>query len=53
MRNRRAKESVSRGQEKLIAASLTLAQLELVAACREQRVVLLLDERAPISIGII
>lgn len=41
---RRARDSVSRGQEKLVAATLTLAQIELVARSREQTVVLLLDE---------
>lgn len=44
LRARRAKESVSRGQEKLIAAALTLAQLQLVADHRDHAVVLLLDE---------
>jgi DNA replication and repair protein RecF len=41
---RRARDTVSRGQEKLVAAALTLGQVELVAAAREQRVVLLVDE---------
>lgn len=41
---RRARESVSRGQEKLIAAALVLADLELVSESRQQPVVLLLDE---------
>lgn len=41
---RRARDTVSRGQEKLVAAALTLAQVELVARSREQTVVLLLDE---------
>ena len=41
---RRARDTVSRGQEKLVAAALTLAQIELVARSREQTVVLLLDE---------
>jgi DNA replication and repair protein RecF len=44
VRERRARDSVSRGQEKLVAATLTLAQIELVARTREQTVVLLLDE---------
>lgn len=44
VRNRRAKDTVSRGQEKLVAAALTLAQLELVAESRQQTVVLLVDE---------
>jgi DNA replication and repair protein RecF len=42
--DRRARGTVSRGHEKLVAAALTLAQIELVARCREQSVVLLLDE---------
>ena len=42
--DRRARDTVSRGQEKLVAAALTLAQIELVARSREQTVVLLLDE---------
>jgi DNA replication and repair protein RecF len=41
---RRARDTVSRGQEKLLAATLTLAQVELVAQSRAQTVVLLLDE---------
>lgn len=41
---RRARESVSRGQEKLVVASLVLAQLQLVSKSRRQPVVLLLDE---------
>lgn len=44
VRSRRARDTVSRGQEKLVAAALTLAQVKLVAASREQTVVLLLDE---------
>ncbi|MBL8200972.1 MAG: DNA replication/repair protein RecF [Chromatiales bacterium] len=44
VRSRRARDSVSRGQEKLVAAALTLAQLELVAGARGQTVVLLVDE---------
>jgi DNA replication and repair protein RecF len=44
VRTRRARDTVSRGQEKLVAATLTLAQVQLVSACREQTVVLLLDE---------
>jgi DNA replication and repair protein RecF len=35
---------VSRGQEKLVAAALTLAQVELVAEARGQTTVLLVDE---------
>ena len=46
LRTRRARDTVSRGQEKLIAAALTIAQLELVAKARAQPVVLLLDEPA-------
>lgn len=41
---RRARDTVSRGQEKLVAAALTLAQVELVAESREQTIVLLVDE---------
>lgn len=41
---RRARDTVSRGQEKLVAAALTLGQVELVARSRDQSVVLLLDE---------
>ena len=44
VRSRRAKDTVSRGQEKLVAAALTLAQVELVAAALNRTVVLLLDE---------
>jgi DNA replication and repair protein RecF len=44
VRARRARDTVSRGQEKLVAAALTLAQVELVARSREQAVVLLVDE---------
>jgi len=44
VRTRRARDTVSRGQEKLVAAALTLAQVELVAQSRLQTVVLLLDE---------
>lgn len=46
LRTRRARDTVSRGQEKLIAAALTIAQLELVAKTRVQPVVLLVDEPA-------
>ena len=46
LRTRRARDTASRGQEKLIAAALTIAQLELVATARLQPVVLLLDEPA-------
>lgn len=44
VRTRRARDTVSRGQEKLVAAALTLAQVELVAAARSQTIVLLVDE---------
>ena len=44
LRSRRAKDTVSRGQEKLVAAALTLAQVELVAAALSRTVVLLVDE---------
>jgi DNA replication and repair protein RecF len=44
VRTRRARDTVSRGQEKLVAAALTLAQVELVSESRGQTVVLLLDE---------
>lgn len=44
VRTRRARDTVSRGQEKLVAAALTLAQVELVAEARGQTVVLLVDE---------
>jgi DNA replication and repair protein RecF len=44
VRTRRARDTVSRGQEKLVVAALTLAQVELVARSRAQTVVLLLDE---------
>ena len=44
VRSRRAKDSISRGQEKLLAAALTLAQVELVATALSRTVVLLLDE---------
>ena len=44
VRTRRARDTVSRGQEKLVAAALTLAQVELVAEARGQSVVLLVDE---------
>lgn len=46
LRTRRARDTASRGQEKLIAAALTIAQLEIVAKARGQPVVLLLDEPA-------
>lgn len=44
VRSRRARDTVSRGQEKLVAAALTLAQVALVATARGQRIVLLVDE---------
>jgi DNA replication and repair protein RecF len=43
---RRARETVSRGQEKLLAASLLLAQVEDVAAALQRNVMLLVDEPA-------
>ena len=44
LHTRRARDTVSRGQEKLVVAALTLAQVQLVATSRAQTVVLLLDE---------
>lgn len=44
VRTRRARDTVSRGQEKLVAAALTLAQVELVAEARGQTIVMLVDE---------
>jgi DNA replication and repair protein RecF len=44
VQTRRARDTVSRGQEKLVAAALTMAQVELVSQSRAQTVVLLLDE---------
>lgn len=44
VRTRRARDTVSRGQEKLVAAALTLAQVEMVAEARGQTIVLLVDE---------
>ena len=44
VRTRRARDTVSRGQEKLVVAALTLAQIDVVARSRGQTVVLLLDE---------
>lgn len=44
LRSRRAKDAVSRGQEKLVAAALTLSQIEQVAAALDHPVVLLVDE---------
>lgn len=44
LRTRRARDTVSRGQEKLVAAALTLGLVELVAATRAQPIVLLVDE---------
>lgn len=45
-RARRARGIASRGQEKLVAAALTLAQVELVAALLGRPVVLVVDEPA-------
>ncbi len=44
LRTRRARDTVSRGQEKLVAAALTLGQVALVAEARGQTIVLLVDE---------
>lgn len=44
VRERRARDTVSRGQEKLVVAALTLAQIEVVAAAVGRPVVLLVDE---------
>lgn len=44
VRERRARDTVSRGQEKLVVAALTLAQIEVVAAVLGRPVVLLVDE---------
>lgn len=44
--DRKARDSVSRGQEKLLVAALTVAQGKLVAAARGDRVILLVDEPA-------
>jgi DNA replication and repair protein RecF len=44
--DRKARDSVSRGQEKLLVAALTVAQGQLVAAARGDRVILLVDEPA-------
>jgi DNA replication and repair protein RecF len=41
-----AKQTASRGQEKLLAAALSLAQIEQVVARLERRVILLVDEPA-------
>lgn len=42
--SRRARETVSRGQEKLLAAALILGEVEAVSAVVGRRVVLLVDE---------
>jgi DNA replication and repair protein RecF len=44
LRERRVRETVSRGQEKLVAASLTLAQVALVQSRLGRAVMLLVDE---------
>jgi DNA replication and repair protein RecF len=44
VRERRARDTVSRGQEKLVVAALTLAQIEVVASALGQPVILLVDE---------
>lgn len=41
---RRARDSVSRGQEKLVVAALTLGQIEVVSEALGRRVILLVDE---------
>lgn len=41
---RRARDSVSRGQEKLVVAALTLGQIEVVSQALGQPVILLVDE---------
>ncbi|MBM4220849.1 MAG: DNA replication/repair protein RecF [Gammaproteobacteria bacterium] len=44
VRERRARDTVSRGQEKLVVAALTLGQIEVVAEAVGRPVVLLVDE---------
>ena len=44
VRERRARDSVSRGQEKLVVAALTLGQIEVVSAALGRPVILLVDE---------
>jgi DNA replication and repair protein RecF len=46
LEGRLARNTASRGQEKLLSAALAIAQVEQVAAARERRVVLLVDEPA-------
>lgn len=46
VRERRARDTVSRGQEKLVVAALTLAQIEVVAEALGRPVILLIDEPA-------
>lgn len=45
-RDRRARGTASRGQEKLLAAALTLAQIRLVSGCLGRPIVLVVDEPA-------
>ena len=44
VRERRARDTVSRGQEKLVVAALTLAQIEVVSDALRRPVILLVDE---------
>ena len=44
VRERRARDTVSRGQEKLVVAALTLAQMEVVSEALGRPVILLVDE---------
>ena len=44
VRERRARDTVSRGQEKLVVAALTLAQIQVVAEALGRPVILLVDE---------
>ena len=44
VRERRARDTVSRGQEKLVVAALTLAQIEVVSKALGRPVILLVDE---------
>jgi DNA replication and repair protein RecF len=44
VKERRARDTVSRGQEKLVVAALTLAQIQLVAEALGRPVILLVDE---------
>jgi DNA replication and repair protein RecF len=44
VKERRARDTVSRGQEKLVVAALTLAQIQVVAEALGRPVILLVDE---------